>query len=444
MSDKITAPNKFYINRSELDERYDVLYYKLKESVLKKFRFPLEKIGNSFFVKDGDHDKLPENAVTTGTSGRRYLRAQDLKSNRIVEENPVYVTEAYFQGVKRCHIHPGDLLFSIMASIGSTAIVPDDYPVCTANRAIGILRTKSTGKLLPTYLQAILNTNIGSSILEIEKRGGIQQRLNIADIIGLRLPAPPFEIQLKIAEIYQDGLDIKERKELKAKELLSNTDSYILEKLGLSLPKKTIDLASRMFTVTFNEVSGIRLDPLYFKNKATVQSEIYDSHLLNSIANIEKGQSITKEKISIGNYPVIAGGQTSPYSHSDFNFEGDVITVSASGAYSGYVWYHNYPIFASDCTVIRSKNNNYISTEFIYHVMKALQTEIYKFQQGAGQPHVYARDLGKLLIPVPPRFKQKEMLKHINDTHTQVKAYQNDATSMFENAKIQIEKMILE
>jgi type I restriction enzyme S subunit len=443
---KTTSFNKtkiFFLNRSELDDRYDVLYYKLKETILKKFKFPIAKVGNSFFVKDGDHDKLPDSAITQSDNSRRYLRAQDLKGNKIICENPVYVTEEYFQTVKRCHIYPGDLLFSIMASIGSTAIVPKDYPICTANRAIGILRKKTNGVLIPEYVQAFFNTNLGYSVLEIEKRGGIQQRLNLSDISDLKIPAPPNEIQLKIIEIYQSGLLHNEEREKEAKELLSSVDTYILNELGIKLPEKTIGLDSRIFTSQFSEVAGVRFDPLYFKNKGTIESKIFPNNTLRQIATINKGQSITKDKITEGDYPVIAGGQSSPYTHSEYNFEGNVITVSASGAYSGFVWYHDYPIFASDCIVLQSKNEKEISTHFIYHVMKALQGEIYKLQQGAGQPHVYARDMEKVIIPTPLPAKQNEMLKHINDIHKQIKKLQSDATNILETAKQEVERMIL-
>jgi type I restriction enzyme, S subunit len=445
MTDTIpnTKTNIFFLNRSELEDRHDVIYYKLKNSVLKKFKFPLEKIGNSFVVKDGDHDKLPDTAIACPDIGRRYLRAQDLKENKIICENPIYVTEEYFQSVKRCHIFSGDLLFSIMASIGATAIVPNDYPVCTANRAIGILRKKINGTLLPEYVQSLFNTNLGASLLEIEKRGGIQQRLNLSDMTALRIPSPPPEIQSAIIKIYQNGLYRKDQKESAAKAQLSSVDTYILSELGITLPEKIIGLSNRIFTSQFSEVAGVRFDPLYFKNKGTIESKIYPNTTLRSIAIISKGQSITKENITSGNYPVIAGGQTSPYSHSKYNFEGNVITVSASGAYSGFVWFHDYKIFASDCIVLQSKNEKEISTHFIYYVLKALQQEIYKLQQGAGQPHVYARDLEKIIIPTPSPTKQKEMLKHIFDIHMQIKKLQSDALEIIGTAKREVEEMIL-
>jgi type I restriction enzyme, S subunit len=72
-----------------------------------------------------------------------------------------------------------------------------------------------------------------------------------------------------------------------------------------------------------------------------------------------------------------------------------------------------------------------------------LQSEIYKLQQGAGQPHVYARDIEKFTIPVPPIKKQQDILKHIKDIQQQITKLKADATSILESAKAEVEKMIL-
>jgi restriction endonuclease S subunit len=74
--------------------------------------------------------------------------------------------------------------------------------------------------------------------------------------------------------------------------------------------------------------------------------------------------------------------------------------------------------------------------------MKVLQREIYKLQQGAGQPHVYARDLEKIIIPTPSPSKQTEMLKHINDIHKHIKKMQSEAAEILATAKQEVEEII--
>lgn len=438
-------PNKiFIIQRSELEGRIDPVYSLNKKAFVSTFIYPLVKIGSEFIVKDGDHDKLPPKEISDKESGKRYLRSQDLKDNLIIENNPIYISEKYFQKISRCHIYPGDLLISIMASVGSSAIVPDDYPVCTANRAVGILRKKEDSKLLPEYVQALINTKVGMVLFEMEKKGGIQQRLNLSDITNVKLPTPPIEIQKAIIEIYHDGLRIKQQKAAEANTLLNSIDTYLLKALGIALPEKDHSLNKRIFTTQFSEVTGGRFDVFAVLNKDfKIEGGKFENKKLKQIASLIKGQSITSDKISEGEYPVIAGGQSSPYNHNQYNQVGNVITVSASGAYSGYVWYHDYPIFASDCTVIQSKDESEISTLFLSEVLKTKQQEIYHLQQGAGQPHVYSRDLAELFIPIPPQDKQKEIVAHIQTIRQQAKKLQEDALSGLEEAKRNVEKQLL-
>lgn len=194
----------------------------------------------------------------------------------------------------------------------------------------------------------------------------------------------------------------------------------------------------------FKEIEGGRLDPVntLYLGKRT-QSFKYKNIVLKDIAYIEKGQSITSSKIIEGEYPVIAGGQSSPYSHSDYNYEGNVITISASGAYAGYVWFHNYPIFASDCSVIHSKHEDKYLTKYIFEVLKAQQNQIYLLQQGAGQPHVYPADLAKLSIPNVPTNTQNEICKHIEELRNGARQLQNEAINILQSANKQVEQMIL-
>ena len=162
-----------------------------------------------------------------------------------------------------------------------------------------------------------------------------------------------------------------------------------------------------------------------------------------SIAVLEKGKTITKKNILEGEIPVIAGGQTSPYNHNVANYDGNVITISASGAYAGYAWYHRTPIFASDCTVIYSKNESVFKTEYIYEVLKAQQEYLYSLQRGAAQPHVYAKDLNNILIPKVPIEKQEEIIRHVTNIRNYATQLLENGINNFNKVKIDIENLII-
>ena len=174
LSPNVDKNKIFLVNSSELQGRLDAMFYHLVKHEF-KFKYPLVKTKRFFSVRDGDHSKFPVEQTANATTGIRYLRAQDLKEGEISSEDPVYVSEDYFETVKRSHIYPDYILFSIMASIGGMLVVPKNYPVCTANRAVGILAPK-TSEINPFYFITIFQTDTGAKLLELQKRGGIQQR----------------------------------------------------------------------------------------------------------------------------------------------------------------------------------------------------------------------------------------------------------------------------
>lgn len=135
---------------------------------------------------------------------------------------------------------------------------------------------------------------------------------------------------------------------------------------------------------------------------------------LGDVAQVLKGSAITKKDTLDGSIPVIAGGQEPAYYHNESNRTGEIITVSASGAYAGFVNYFSVPIFASDCSTIQAKDKNFVSNKYLYSVLKAKQEDIYKFQQGGGQPHVYPKDLKSIQIPLPPIEFQEQIVAELN------------------------------
>lgn len=122
---------------------------------------------------------------------------------------------------------------------------------------------------------------------------------------------------------------------------------------------------------------------------------------LGKLCTIEKGTTITRNEVTPGDIPVVAGGQEPSCYHNTSNRKAGVITVSASGAYAGFVNYWACPIFASDCNTVCPKSNDETDITFVYYGMKAMQTQIYGLQKGGAQPHVYGKDLQKLLFPSP-------------------------------------------
>lgn len=181
---------------------------------------------------------------------------------------------------------------------------------------------------------------------------------------------------------------------------------YIFKSFSNEYPEIDDSLMKNISLVPSNELinfekscfdSTISLKPKFNLNIDTR----FDNKELGKYCSIQKGTSITENEIIRGNIPVVAGGKNPAYYHNSFNRDQDIITVSASGANSGFVNYWNEKIFASDCTTIKSNDENILRTKYIYAILKIRQDELYSLQKGQGQPHVYPENLSEIKIPLP-------------------------------------------
>ncbi len=146
----------------------------------------------------------------------------------------------------------------------------------------------------------------------------------------------------------------------------------------------------------------------------------WDVKTLGEICEIKKGQLITDRSRIEGNIPVIAGGKVPAYFHNKANRNGKTITISASGASAGYVAYHTYPIFASDCSSIEESKKYTI--EFIYFLLQSKQEKIYKMQTGGAQPHIHPSDLTPINVSMPKKKEQVAIATILSDMDAEIES----------------------
>ena len=158
--------------------------------------------------------------------------------------------------------------------------------------------------------------------------------------------------------------------------------------------------------------------------------------------SIQKGKALSSNSLQNGTIPVIAGGRTIPYFHNQSTHDCNIITISASGAYAGYVWYHDYPIWASDCNVIYSKDENEIITKFIYFILRLKQDEIYYKQTGGAQPHIYVDDIKDLTITLPPLPIQQRIAAILSKADEEVRLHKEITKKLEERNKGLAQKLL--
>lgn len=420
------------------NNRIDPFYIKFKLSLLENNSYKSEILENILYLERG----ITYSKGSERDNGLAVLRAGNitLETNQINFDDIKYLdNNLKFPEEKK--LKKNDIFICTnsgsKAHIGKVAFIPNDMDYYFGG-FMGVLRVKDTKKYNPYYIFIIFTTSYIRNLIKLLIANTTINNLNFSDIAEIPIPILPIEIQKYIANIMQKAYLKKKEFEEKANEYLYLINNYILDtvKININENKK-----KNTFIVNSNQLKGKRIDAFWYSlGNMFYKSKKFENQKLSYLVNIQKGETITNDTKEEGDIPVIAGGKIPAYYNNKSNYNGNVITISASGS-AGYVWWHDSPIWASDCNVLTEKSSE-VNIKYIYYILKFNQENIYKLQRGSVQPHVYASDLSEIPIPIPPIEIQNKIVKEIEKMNNEAIKYQNMAKTFLENAKIEVEKII--
>ena len=370
-----------------------------------------------------------------------YLRLTNIEDfNNLDYAKLPYLREEVYQSLKRYERKEEELVFSIAGTIGQTFIVrniPSGKKVILTENCAKLL-IKDVQTLSVDFLNILLQFDFIQNQIAKNRVQTPIPKIGIERIGKIQIPLlPELDQQRSYVAQYNNAVQILFNNKQEYSRLLGEISDYLFSELHIKRSSNGGDKVNRI------NVSALIGKMFRLSDNRYRKSIEYPSLHLYDIAYIEKGKALSKKNINQGGIPVISGGQMSPYNHDVSNYNGNVITISASGAYAGYVWYHRTPIFASDCIVICSKDETVFKTGYIYEVLKAQQEYLYSLQRGAAQPHVYAKDLNEILIPKVPIEKQEEIVHHITNIRNHAAQLLVDGNKNLEKVKQEIEKNII-
>lgn len=331
------------------------------ENMFLKARIGWQGLTTSEYLIFGDY------CLVTGT---------DINGGVVNWKNCFYVEKNRYDQDKNIQLKNGDLLITKDGTIGKVAIVEELKKPATLNSGIFVLREK-VFPINSKYLYYVFLSKLFKKFISDLTAGSTIVHLYQKDFVKFKFPYP----------------DIKEQKNIA--EALSNIDELISNQEKLIEKKRAIK-------------QGVMQELLKQGNYISI----------GQICNVVKGDIITENDIEQGNIPVIAGGKTPAYYHSKANRNANVITISASGASAGYVAFHDYPIFASDCSTI-SYSDEY-DVRYIYYSLLLNQGEITKMQTGGAQPHIHPKDIEQVKIHLPKLDVQKKVANILTDVDKEI------------------------
>ena len=177
-------------------------------------------------ITDGSHN--PPMGIEK--SNHLMLSSKNIDDDRITFNDPRYLSQQDFEAEnKRTNIEPGDLLMTIVGTIGRVAIVPDNLTGICVQRSVAVLKPKPEtvyNRFLMYYLQNMC------PYLEQESRGVAQKGIYLKQLNNLTVILPPLDEQRKIAAVLDKVSDLIAKRRQQLNKLDELVKSRFIEMFG--------------------------------------------------------------------------------------------------------------------------------------------------------------------------------------------------------------------
>ena len=463
----------FTIKRSEIEGRLDPFFYRpdfmqLENAIKKTGALPLRnyvrRIASGATPKTDECEKY----YSDKQNGIPFLRVQNLSPTSILNyEDCKYINkETHENMLYRSQVNEGDLLVKItgVGRMAIASVAPKDF-VGNTNQHMCVIKTddERTSWILASWL----NTDIAEKLASRRATGGTRPALDYPALLSI-----PVIFDERIYETMKNAVSKMKIKQQQAKQLLDSIDSYLLSELGITLPQKDNSLSKRIFTTRFSEVSGGRWDA-YYNNQyysdfdIQIESTNFSKDVLKNICSYTSGvvysssdeRNIGKTILRANNINLETNEvDLKDIKYIDSNIELDdsmklrsndifICTASGSKEHAGKVAFIEDDTdlyFGGFMGVLRVFNKN-VHPRYLFEYLASciFRTHLFRNLGGTNINNINFTMLSPLKIPLPPLPKQKEIASHIREIREQAKQLQVEAEQTMQEAKKQIEKMIL-
>ena len=190
---------------------------------------------------NGDHG-----GVKYIDSGVLYLRCQNITEQGLELIDNLYISDEDHQRMIRAEVVTGDLLITIVGSIGNCCVVKG---IERANINQNIVKIRPTKEIDPNYLSTFINSRYGRFQIQRLTQWSVQANVNFSQVGDIKVIVPSLNIQRSLVAEIEAARQSRKQKLAQADELLTSINDYFISQLGL------IPLSSFKFS-TRNEIEG--------------------------------------------------------------------------------------------------------------------------------------------------------------------------------------------
>lgn len=277
-----------------------------------------EDIATLAMVSDGNHFSIADQFVEE--DGVPYYRGQDGVGHPFIEQSaPRLISRKAFDApyMARSHLRKGDVLLSIVGTIGEASLVTSDAPA-TCSCKLAILRSRG---IAPGYLAVYLRSELGRSQTQRYTRGAVQMGLPLEDMDQIRIARLSPRLERQVAELVEES-----RREIeKAHQHLMGAETTVTAALGLEgwQPPQPLSYTRRASQV----FAAGRLDAEYFREayvaawKALEQAGAVGFVPLEQLLSfLTNGHTPLRHDLTVGEVPFLCAEHVADF---DLSYDSD-------------------------------------------------------------------------------------------------------------------------
>lgn len=177
-------------------------------------------------ITDGSHN--PPQGIDT--SSYLMLSSKNIFDDEITLDQPRFLSKEDFENEnKRTKVKCGDVLLTIVGTVGRVAVVPNNLPSFTLQRSVAVLHPDEdvcSGRYLMYALRG------KRSYIESHSKGVAQKGIYLKEVSGIDLPVPSKEVQEQIIEKLDKMNSIIKSRQLELEKLDELIKARFVEMFG--------------------------------------------------------------------------------------------------------------------------------------------------------------------------------------------------------------------
>jgi type I restriction enzyme S subunit len=329
------------------------------------------------------------------TDGVPIVRVNNIRNGRIDTTDMLKVEtdiEAKFQ---RSRLRGGEVLLTLVGTLGEVAIVPDDLRGWNVARAVGVIPVRQDPGSL--WVSICLRSAFVQHCIRTWATTTVQATFNLRDLAKLPIPIPPTDTREAIAAVLgalDDKIELNRRMnatlEAMARALFQSwfvDFDPVRAKLGGRQPPALDPATAALFPATFQDSEGGHIP----KGWEVVS--------LDALASIRGGKQLpTEDCLPVGKFTVFGANGIMGYA-TESTHDGFVIAFGRVGAYCGSIHW------SLDGAWINNNASAVVPLQWPAFVLQTmLNIDFNSMRTGSAQPFIPNSSLAsaKVLRPSPP------------------------------------------